>query len=323
MDCNRFVLFKDNIENNVEKVIVGKNRVIELIIVSFICSGHVLLEDVPGVGKTMLAKSFAKSLNCGFKRIQFTPDLLPSDLTGINYYNQKVGEFQYRPGPIISQIVLADEINRATPRTQSSLLESMEERQLTVDGKTMKLPEPFFVIATENPIESYGVFPLPEAQIDRFFIKIRMGYPSFDEECAILERFNGHNPLDSISPIISMDDIKYVQQNYSNVYVSKEVNEYIVKIVASTRNHSKIKLGASPRGALSLRKASQAYAAINGRDYVIPDDIKYLSGFVLGHRIVLSGEASLHSVDPYTVIDEVVNGIQIPMEDIKPGETLK
>lgn len=322
METNRFSVFRTDIKDNIKKVIIGKDDVIDLLIVSFICSGHVLLEDVPGVGKTMLAKTFAKSLNCIFKRVQFTPDLLPSDLTGVNYYNQKTGDFQYRPGPIISQIVLADEINRATPRTQSSLLESMEEHQLTIDGETHKLPEPFFVIATENPIESYGVFPLPEAQIDRFFMKIKMGYPEFTEECEILERFNESNPYNSIDSVVTLDEIKYIQKNFSKIYINKEVNEYIVKIVCATRGNNKIKLGASPRGSLALRKASQAYAAISGREYVIPDDIKLLSKYVLSHRIILKSESSLYGVNPYDVIDEIVNSIEVPMENIKPKEAV-
>lgn len=322
MDTNRFVAFRNKIRDNIRKVIVGKDNVTDLLIVALICSGHVLLEDVPGVGKTMLAKSFAKSLNCNFKRIQFTPDLLPSDLTGINYYNQKDGEFQYRPGPIISQIVLADEINRATPRTQSSLLESMEERQVTVDGETRKLPEPFFVVATENPIESYGVFPLPEAQIDRFLMKINMGYPQFEEECSILEMFNEKNPFYSIEPVAAMEDISYVQENYSNVHVEKDVNEYIVKITAATRSNEKIKLGVSPRGTIALRKACQAYAAISGREYVIPDDVKYLAKHVLSHRIVLKSESRLYSTDPHGIIDEIVDSVDVPMESIKPKEAV-
>jgi MoxR-like ATPases len=318
MDTNKFVSFRSNIKENIDKVIVGKDSAIDLLIISFICSGHVLLEDVPGVGKTLLAKSFARSLSCEFKRIQFTPDLLPSDLTGINYFNQKTGEFQYRPGPILSQVVLGDEINRATPRTQSSLLESMEERQVTVDGETRKLPEPFFVIATENPIESYGVFPLPEAQVDRFFMKINMGYPEFDEECRILERFNDTNPFFELQPAVTMEDIKYVQENFSKVYVSKDINEYIVSIINTTRQSGKIRLGSSPRGSIALRKASQAMAAISGRDYVIPDDVKYLSKYILSHRIVLKNESSVYNIDPAGIIDEIVKGIEVPMESVKP-----
>lgn len=323
MEIEKFKVFRDKIKENIGKVIVGKEDIIDLLIVGFICSGHVLLEDVPGVGKTMLAKSFARSLDCSFKRIQFTPDLLPSDLTGINYYNQKSGEFQYRPGPIISQIVLADEINRATPRTQSSLLECMEERQVTVDGETRKLPEPFFVIATENPIESYGVFPLPEAQLDRFFMKINMGYPDFSEECSILERFNDQNPFNYIEPVVSMDEIAYVRQYYSKAYVSQDMNEYIVKIVSSTRENDKIKLGISPRGAIALRKASQAYAVISGRDYVMPDDVKCLSEAVLSHRIMLKGQYNLGGLEPRCIINEAVSSIPVPMENIRPEAAAK
>lgn len=322
MEVNKFTVFRQKMKDNINKVIIGKDNVIDLLIVSFICSGHVLLEDVPGVGKTMLAKCFAKSLNCNFKRIQFTPDLLPSDLTGVNYFNQKAGEFQYRPGPILSQVILADEINRATPRTQSSLLESMEERQVTVDGETRKLPEPFFVVATENPIESYGVFPLPEAQLDRFFMKINMGYPNLQEECEILERFNQQNPFNTIGHVINPDEISYVQENYCKTYVSRDVNEYIVRIVSATRDNPKVKLGASPRGAIALRKASQAYAAISGREYVIPDDIKYLSGFILGHRIILKSESSLYNIDPRGIVDEIIDCVDVPMENIKPEEAV-
>jgi MoxR-like ATPase len=320
MDTSRFVELKSKIKDNINKVIVGKDKIIELLTVSLICSGHVLLEDVPGVGKTLLAKSFAKTLNCSFKRIQFTPDLLPSDLTGVNYYNQKSGDFQYRPGPIISQIVLADEINRATPRTQSSLLESMEERQVTVDGETRTLPEPFFVIATENPVESYGVFPLPEAQIDRFFMKIEMGYPLFDEECQILERFNDGNPLNCLNSVVSQEEIIFAMRNFSNVFVNKEINEYIVKIIASTRDNKKIRLGVSPRGTIALRKACQAFAAISGRDYCIPDDVKYLSKYVLSHRIILKGESGLYNENPDSIIRSIIADIDVPMEDIKPGD---
>lgn len=318
MDIQRFTSFRSNVKENIEKVIVGKGSIIDLLTVSFICSGHVLIEDVPGLGKTLLAKTFAKTLNCEFKRIQFTPDLLPSDLTGINYFNQKSGEFQFRPGPIIAQIILADEINRATPRTQSSLLESMEERQLTIDGETRKLPEPFFVIATENPVESYGVFPLPEAQVDRFFMKIGMGYPDLEEECRILERFNSRSPLDELKPAVSMEDIKYVQQNFSCVHVSRDMNEYIVNIVNATRNNNKIRLGSSPRGSIALRKASQAYAAISGRDYIIPDDVKLIAGYILGHRVILKSQTSAYGTDAASIIKEIVGGIKVPMENITP-----
>lgn len=318
MDIERFISFRSNIKDNIGKVIVGKNNIIDLLTVSFICSGHVLIEDVPGLGKTLLAKSFAKTLSCEFKRIQFTPDLLPSDLTGINYFNQKSGEFQFRPGPVITQIILADEINRATPRTQSSLLESMEERQLTIDGETRKLPEPFFVIATENPVESYGVFPLPEAQVDRFFMRINMGYPDFNEECRILERFNSKSPFDELEPAVSMEDIRYVQQNYSMVHVCRDMNEYIVNIVCATRNNSKIKLGSSPRGSIALRKASQAYAAISGRDYIIPDDVKFMAKYILSHRIMLKNQAAAYGTDAECIIEEIVNSVKVPMENITP-----
>lgn len=318
MDIKKFISFRSRIKDNIGKVIIGKDNIIDLLIISFICSGHILIEDVPGLGKTLLAKSFAKTLGCDFKRIQFTPDLLPSDLTGINYFNQKSGDFQFRPGPVITQVILADEINRATPRTQSSLLECMEERQVTIDGETRKLPEPFFVMATENPVESYGVFPLPEAQVDRFFMKINMGYPNFDEECRILERFNGKNPFDELKPAVSMEDIKFVQQNYSMVHVSPDMNEYIVKLVCATRNNNKIKLGSSPRGSIALRKASQAYAAITGRDYIIPDDVKSMSKYILCHRIILKNQAAAYDTDAACIIEDIVNSTKVPMENITP-----
>lgn len=316
MDVNKFEEFRNNIKQNVGKVIVGKERVIDDIIVSFIVSGHVLLEDVPGLGKTKLARSLSKTMDCSFKRIQFTPDLLPSDLTGIYYYNQKEHEFQFRKGPLLSQIVLADEINRATPRTQSALLECMEERQITVEGETINLGKPFFVIATENPVEQYGTFPLPEAQLDRFFMKLSLGYPEYSEEKMMIDRFMEEDPLDSLKAAVTMSDIEYVQKNYCFVHVSDEIKGYILDIVKATRSNEKIELGCSPRATLNLVKGCQAYAAINGRDYVIPEDVKALVHPIISHRIILKNQISIGSSEADIVIDEILNSIDVPLEKL-------
>lgn len=304
------------IRNNIQKVIVGKDEVIDLIIVSILCSGHVLLEDVPGLGKTVLAKSLAKSINSSFSRIQFTPDLLPSDLTGINFYNQKEGDFKFKKGPIMNQIVLGDEINRATPRTQSSLLEAMEEHQVTVDGKTYKLDEPFFVIATQNPVETGGTFPLPEAQLDRFFMQLSMNYPSFDEEMNILKRFLKNNPIDDLKSIVNSEEIIECRNEIKNIYISDEILEYILKIVEHTRNHDSIELGISPRGSIALLKASQAFAAINGRDYVLPDDVKYLVKPIFIHRLILKNPSYITGEATSTIIDDILTKISTPVEKI-------
>lgn len=316
MDVLKFKQFRDKINENVGKVIIGKKTQIDKIIVAFICSGHVLLEDIPGLGKTKLSKALAKSLDLSFKRIQFTPDLLPSDLTGIYFYNQKSGEFEYRKGPLLSQFILADEINRATPRTQSALLECMEERQITVEGETIKLSKPFFVMATQNPVEQFGTFPLPEAQLDRFFIRLSLGYPEFIEEKNILDRFMEEDPLDKLCEVVTFEEINYVQSNFTKVHVSEEIKNYIIELVNATRRHKKIELGASPRASLSLMKGSQALAAISGRDYVIPEDIKEMSIPVLSHRIILKNDiqGSLSKADE--IITDILNTVHVPLEQL-------
>jgi len=308
----------EKIKKNISQEIVGKDDVIELVITTLFCLGHALLEDVPGVGKTMLAKSLAKSIECDFKRIQFTPDLLPTDLTGVNYYNQKMGEFVFRPGPIFSNIILADEINRATPRTQSSLLECMEEGQVTIDGETRVLEKPFFVIATQNPVEIQGTFPLPEAQLDRFFMRLKIGYPDFDEGKAILDRFESSSPLPTIKNVANAKDILEAQEAVTKVKVSDDVKKYIVEIVEQTRKNEKIILGVSPRGSLALMRASQAYAAIKGRDFVIPDDVKHVAIPVLAHRIIMKSHALVHgSAYSEAVVSEILKKVPVPLESDK------
>ncbi|HOK29162.1 MAG TPA: MoxR family ATPase [bacterium] len=314
MDIDLFVRFKSKIIENVSRVIVGKDEVIELVTVAFICGGHILLEDVPGLGKTLLVKAFAKTIGCDFKRIQFTPDLLPSDLTGINFYNQKTGDFQFRPGPIFTNILLADEINRATPRTQSALLEAMQEQQVTVDGVTRKLPEPFMVLATQNPIESYGTFPLPEAQLDRFFMRIKIGYPTRREEIEIVNRNKRVDLTEGIESVVSTDEIKYVRGAYNDVKISEEVMDYLLDIIEKTRNMDMVQLGVSPRGTISLFKASQAYAAINGRDYIIPEDIKRMAPYVLNHRVILKGLTKDRNI--YSFINSVLETVRVPVEEV-------
>ncbi|KXZ40680.1 MoxR-like ATPase [Alkalithermobacter thermoalcaliphilus JW-YL-7 = DSM 7308] len=300
------------IKENVSKVIVGKDDIIDLILVSLISGGHVLLEDVPGVGKTTLAKTLAGLIDCNFKRIQFTPDLLPSDLAGINFFNQKTCDFEFRKGPIFTNILLADELNRATPRTQSSLLECMEERQVTVDGKTYNLDKLFMVIATQNPIDTYGTFVLPQAQLDRFFMKIKMGYPNKTEEYRILELSRGEQKKD-IKPICNKSDIINMQLEFENVFLSEDITNYILEIISSTRNHELIELGVSPRGTIALYKACKAYAYINERNYVIPDDVIYLSKYVLSHRI----QTKKHkSIDEFALIEDIVSKIPAPVETI-------
>lgn len=315
METHKFTDFKSKLTENVSKVIVGKEDVIELITISFICGGHVLLEDIPGVGKTMMVKAFAKSIGSSFKRIQFTPDLLPSDLTGINFYNQKSGEFKFKAGPLFTNIALADEINRATPRTQSSLLEAMEERQITVDGVTRKLSEPFMVLATQNPIESYGTFPLPEAQLDRFFMRIKMGYPKRDEELKVVMRFRENNPLDELEAVVTQEDIEFVKQNYCKVSCSDDVMNYLMEIIEATRRSEKIQLGVSPRGTIALFRAAQANAAINGRDYVIPEDIKKMAPYVLNHRIIAKGVS--RNKDIYDLVNGILYDTTVPVEELK------
>lgn len=313
MDVKPFVDFKENVIKNVSKIIVGKDEVIELLIVSLISGGHILLEDIPGVGKTMLVKAFSKTLGLPSNRIQFTPDLLPSDLTGINFYNQKLNEFQFKEGPLFANIVLADEINRATPRTQSSLLEAMEEKQITVDGETRKLNLPFMVLATQNPIESYGTFPLPEAQLDRFLMRITMGYPTREEEKEVVLRNVSTSTIDDLSTVVSVEDINYLLDNFNKVTIAEDVMDYIMDLVLATRNDDKIQLGVSPRGSIALFKSCQVYAAINGRDYIIPEDVKYMAPHVFNHRILLRGMVSLR--DSVKVIDSIINSLEVPTEE--------
>lgn len=316
MEIQKFVEFRDKIRKNVGKVIVGKEQNIDKIVVAFITSGHVLLEDVPGLGKTKLARSLSKTVNCTFKRIQFTPDLLPSDLTGIYFYNQRTQEFEFREGPLLSQIVLADEINRATPRTQSALLECMEERQITVEGNTITLKKPFFVIATQNPVEQYGTFPLPEAQLDRFFIKLSMGYPDYNEEKQMLDRFIECDPLENLESVITMEEIQYVQNNYNKVHVSDEIKNYILDIIKGTRVHKDIELGCSPRASLNMMKGCQALAAIRGRDYVIPEDVKELAIPIMAHRIIVKNEINIGNDKTQRVINEILSTVETPLEKI-------
>ena len=302
----------EKIIENISHVIVGKNQTIELLLVALLAEGHVLLEDVPGVAKTLLAKSLAKSLGGSFNRVQFTPDLLPADITGFNIYDQKTCRFAFHSGPVITHVLLADEINRTIPRTQSSLLECMEERQVTVDGKTHLLPAPFFVMATQNPIELEGTFPLPEAQLDRFLLKTQLGYPDKDEEIRILKRFQESDPLRQLDAVATPDDITRLQQARRGIRVSEPVREYIADIVRATRDHPAIQFGASPRGSLSLMRAGQARAALRGREFILPDDIKYLARPVLAHRLILSEEERLRGEDSDHFIDELIGQISVP-----------
>lgn len=303
----------NNVLSNINKVIVGKNDVATLSLVALLAEGHVLLEDVPGVGKTMLVRAIAKSLDCEFKRVQFTPDLLPSDITGVSIYNPKELEFEFRSGPIFGNIVLADEINRTSPKTQSSLLEGMEEKSVTVDGVTMSLPKPFFVMATQNPIEYEGTYSLPEAQLDRFILKLKMGYPLFDDELEMLERTMESNPIDRISAVISKEELMTIQEEVKSVYIAKNIQRYIIDLVTMTRNHPSIYLGVSPRGSIALMKASKAYAYMQGRDYVLPDDVKYLAEFVLPHRLILTSEANYENITGEEIIDSIVQNTDIPI----------
>ena len=300
------------IVDNVSKVIVGKRAVIEQALAALIAQGHILIEDVPGVGKTMLAKSLSISIGCNFKRIQFTPDLLPSDVAGISVYNQATGEFQFRPGPIMAQVVLADEINRATPKTQSALLEAMEELQVTVDGVTHHLEHPFVVIATQNPIEYEGTFPLPEAQLDRFLMRISLGYPDFEEELAVIEQQEQEHPIDSLEAVANPKDVIGLQQAAKDVYVDRAVREYIVNLTEATRNHRDVALGASPRASLGLFRAARAMALVLDRDYVIPDDIKMLAAPVTAHRIILSPSARMRGVRSTDLVSDLLNTLTVP-----------
>jgi MoxR-like ATPase len=297
---------------NVERVIVGKRDVVELTLVALLCQGHVLIEDVPGVGKTTLAKTFARSLGCSFKRIQFTPDLLPTDITGNSVFNQRTTEFDFRPGPVFAQMVLADEINRATPKTQSALLECMEERQVTVEGVPMRMPEPFLVMATQNPIEYEGTFVLPEAQLDRFLMRIKLGYPAPRQEMDILGMQQTAHPLESLQQVIEAQELLWMEREVRNVYVDEVLREYIVRLVGATRSHADVYLGASPRGSLALFKTSQALAAIQGRDYVTPDDIKAMAPHALAHRIIINPASRMKDFASDMVVEEALRSVPVP-----------
>tara|TARA_Y100000590_G_scaffold140463_4_gene161156 strand:- start:4179 stop:5150 length:972 start_codon:yes stop_codon:yes gene_type:complete len=302
----------NKIAENIKKVIIGKNRAIELAVVALVCQGHILIEDVPGVGKTMLARSLAKSTGCSYSRIQFTPDLLPSDITGVSIYNQKEGDFEFKSGPVISQLVLADEINRATPKTQSALLESMDERQVTVEGVTHVLPRPFMVMATQNPIEYEGTFPLPEAQLDRFFLKISLGYPSLTEEESILSSQENTHPIELLEPVVSSDEIVKIQDAVKTIYVDELVRSYIVSIVHATRDNEDIALGSSPRGSLAMARGIQALALMRGRDYVLPDDVKELAVPMLAHRIIVSSGARMQGITSEEIVARILDTVPVP-----------
>jgi MoxR-like ATPase len=301
------------IMENILKIIVGKKEAVELMITALLADGHILIEDLPGLGKTLMAKSLAKSIGGTFKRVQFTPDLLPSDITGFNVFNQQTGTFTFQPGPVMANILLADEINRTIQRTQSSLLESMEERQVTVDGETLLLPRPFFVLATQNPIELEGTFPLPEAQLDRFLFRIQLGYPSKEEEVAIMERFQSDDPLIDLKPVASPSEIHALQQARKEIGVSLSVRQYIADIAAATRDSKLFRFGSSPRGALGLMRAGQGFAALKGRTYVLPDDIKYLAKPVLAHRVVLEEEEQLRGNTPENVLKQIMAELPVPI----------
>ncbi|MBI5825988.1 MAG: MoxR family ATPase [Chloroflexi bacterium] len=307
--------FGENVIGNLEKVIVGKRQSIELIVIGLLCQGHVLIEDVPGVGKTMLARSLARSLDCIFNRIQFTPDMLPSDVTGVSIYNQQKNKFEFRAGPIIGQIILADEINRATPKTQAALLEAMEERQVTVDGTTHSLPKPFMVLATQNPIEYEGTFPLPEAQLDRFLLRVRLGYPNIADEIRVMDDQQLQHPLESLKSIVKLKEIQQAIDDVRRIYISPLIKKYIVELTTRTRQSADVYLGASPRGSLSLARASQARAALQGRDHVLPDDIKALAVSVLAHRIIVSPAARLRDLSSDRIVQEILHATPVPGGD--------
>jgi MoxR-like ATPase len=298
--------------DNVEKVVVGKRREVQLVLVALLCQGHVLIEDVPGTGKTTLAKAIARTVGCTFKRIQFTPDLLPSDVTGVSVFNQRNGTFEYRPGPVVAQMVLADEINRATPKTQAALLEAMEEAQVTVDGVTHALPRPFVVLATENPIEYEGTFPLPEAQLDRFLVRLSLGYPGRANELEMLDRQHHAHPLDGLAQAVRIEDLVAAQVAAKEVHVASAVREYIVSLVEATRAHDDVYLGASPRGSLALYNTSRAWAAIAGRDYVVPDDVKILAEPTLAHRVIVNPAARMKNIDSRAVVHDILSAVPVP-----------
>lgn len=302
------------LKENLNQVIIGKDAVMELMLTALLADGHVLLEDVPGVGKTMLAKSLARSIAGTYRRVQFTPDLLPSDVTGLNYFNQKAGEFEFRPGPVFTNILLADEINRATPRTQSSLLEAMEERQVTIDGVTHPLPRPFLVMATQNPLEQAGTFPLPEAQIDRFLFRLSLGYPTAEEEGAIIDRFSRGNPLAVLEPVWTLDDVEDARQAVRGLHVAPTVRDYLVAVARATRDHGELRYGASPRATLGLHRAAQAFALVRGRNYVVPDDVKVVALPALAHRLIVASTARLKGKTPEGILREILNDLPVPVE---------
>ena len=314
VDANGVQNMADKIRHSVQRVIVGKDDVIDLAIIALLCKGHVLVEDVPGIGKTTMAKALAQSLGCTFNRIQFTPDLMPTDVLGVNFYNQKSGDFEFRAGPIFSQILLADEINRATPRTQSALLEAMGERQATIDGVTRAISEPFMVLATQNPIEMEGTFPLPEAQLDRFMLRIKLGYPSPDEESDILLRFQKDTILPALDPVTTESELRPLQDAVTTVRVDATIRMYVVAITQATREHDGLSLGASPRAALSLYKTAQAKAALDARDFVTPDDVKGMAETVLAHRMILTSNSRLRGRTTEMIVEEVLDSVPVPIE---------
>jgi MoxR-like ATPase len=307
--------FGEKLISNLEKVIIGKRQSVEMIVIGLLCQGHILIEDVPGVGKTVLARSLAKSLGCSFNRLQFTPDMLPSDVTGVSIYNQSKRTFEFRSGPVFAQIVLVDEINRATPKTQAALLESMEERQVTVDGETHPLPRPFMVLATQNPIEYEGTFPLPEAQLDRFLLRVRLGYPSPADEVEILDRQQLRHPIETLKAVIKVEELLDAMEAIKQVYVSAPVKKYIVELINRTRQNQDVYLGASPRGSLGLFRAGQAYAALQGRDFVLPDDIQKLAGPLLAHRVIVGPAARLRELSAERIVSEIVETLAVPGGD--------